>query len=402
MIRFVATFLIAAWLGTVGARADEQAQKAADPKCLEDLQKAMKEIWPRVRQSTAEVQVTAQETLVTGEMVEGKPVVRERVENSLVIARSAEKGLRSMQFQKFNQLPSWNLRNEKYWCHVQQLSPDSYKLVYKKDLASPQDDAWAVAEVDWYLQPGLWIWGVSLEEAMTSPEFEWRESYYRSADGRDFVRVGYIYRGRPAVNRFPGAGYWADLEPQKDWLVQWGGVDNPATKESHHFEVAYQKSPNGPVPGYLKLTTTNPDTKSYVERYIRYPHPQPLQMSAQEFYLPHYGITENPWTRRQIGASAGALALVVLGLGVWMWKSRAQPIMPPIPRRPGAVPPRNAGNSDIPPPSTKAVAEKPKPKQQLPSKTTAAPNPPARPAKPQQPKEIHDESAESLDDFDVV
>ena len=116
MVRFVATFLIAAWLGTVGARADEQAQKAADPKCREDLLKAMQEIWPRVREATAEVQVTAFEALLTGEMVEGKPVIHDRVENHLVIARSAEKGLRSMLFQKFIQLPSWNLRNEKYWC----------------------------------------------------------------------------------------------------------------------------------------------------------------------------------------------------------------------------------------------------------------------------------------------
>ncbi len=117
--------------------------------------------------------------------------------------------------------------------------------------------------------------------------------------GHTVAQIAFRYQGelreRPRCE--PGATYWAEFSPEQKWTVVRSGVSfvkGGNSKLRIRVTSSYQDWFGGTCfPEKTVLAYEDLSSKEIVEiRKIEFQQPAPLEHMTDEFYLPHYGISE--------------------------------------------------------------------------------------------------------------
>jgi hypothetical protein len=169
--------------------------------------------------------------------------------------------------------------------------------------------------------------GVPLSTLVSSPEF--RLSALRDLPGKGGagrrVRVECEYLGPLGPFRRAGGHYWVELSPEDRWSIQQGGIRQPAQGREETQEVTYRRSSAGiPFVKALKYTDLIRPGRYREDRTAEVSPPVANSRPEEEFYLPHYGISESvvgiqsPWQ----GPRLLLFAVGVVGLAAAVWLAR--------------------------------------------------------------------------------
>ncbi|MGC8640820.1 MAG: hypothetical protein ACP5XB_13195 [Isosphaeraceae bacterium] len=151
----------------------------------------------------------------------------------------------------------------------------------------------------------------------------------RSEPEGETVRVAFRYEGAmiPVPTCIPGAVYWAELAPQRSWVVLRSGVIGLALggQSANTLVVLKYQGGEGAVtlPSRVRMDWEDPQKgRVFESRVARLSAPAASSRGPEEFYLPYYGISESSVPTLVPHGSHfrwAAIALSSVGIVVAIW-----------------------------------------------------------------------------------
>lgn len=190
------------------------------------------------------------------------------------------------------------------------------------------------------LESAARIWWVPLEYILNNSGFKLIAAESHDAEtGQEVVKIAYRYEGKPIPHPgcYPGAIYWAELLPSRSWIVLRSGVINLTGDEGRvaniRTSLKYQTGLNGdPFPAEFVLEVADAKTNELFDvRTTRLEQPVALTRPDDEFYLPHYGISEATvpeihaqWLSIRATLIMGGMVGILLALAIFLVARRAR------------------------------------------------------------------------------
>jgi hypothetical protein len=285
-----------------------------DQGCLSDLTQNGPRAWKEVTSFAKNVGVTCKEQRInsTGE---GSKAVSQTINARWSLCWNRESSLRYLERRgEDSEASILRVVNPRYRFVVyKRHESDAFQLETGKRAAPgrPQPIDLTEAPFDDFLEAGVRVYGIRLEDILSDKEFRLeRVKYIAEPDVVEKrVLVEWQYLGSEAGRtRRAGGVYWAELNPKYSWRVDRAGVRIPAKKEWGDWlqEVAYQQvDANVSFPHTVTILSTSPRTQSRSQFTYTFEKPTTCQRADEEFYLPHYNIPESalgyaqasPWPR---------------------------------------------------------------------------------------------------------
>lgn len=174
------------------------------------------------------------------------------------------------------------------------------------------------------------IWWMPIEGIVANDDFR-LTGVDRGVDdaGEETVRIVYRYTGEASesdLNLQPDGVYWAELLPSRLWSVLRSGLITSMTRyslEKDPFEARvttrYQDWRGVPLPEEIRIETVNLKTNAVVRlQEHRFGPPMACTRPSEEFFLPHYGLSEASIPPIESGPSDVRLWLVPVGMVLLM------------------------------------------------------------------------------------
>ncbi|RIK80218.1 MAG: hypothetical protein DCC67_09635 [Planctomycetota bacterium] len=215
----------------------------------------------------------------------------------------------------------YGVANERYSFEVSRANPEApFVLVecepWEQGTKQPMSGALTVCTTDLRSVVRIWWWPFS--DIFDNDEFQLiAASCERGLEGKEAVTVAYRYQGPAKTGLTPNAIYWATLSPADSWAVIQSGVEKLSTQaETLRIRVTNELQRFGDIPVPRRHVLEYADMKSnrIVEvKVTEFGSPQPCRRPAEEFFLPHYGISES--SVEILTPNRGLrIALVVIGV----------------------------------------------------------------------------------------
>lgn len=174
------------------------------------------------------------------------------------------------------------------------------------------------------------ITGIPLQELIREGNPEFRlDSVSASLSGEEsYIKVVVSYLGEQRPARRKDGKYTIILDRKRDYRVVSFQIERPDTRETF-INTYYDDVAGFPhAPKQLQYESVSPHENITVAITNDYSEPTPFSIPEKEFYLPHYGFSEqvletlhpNPWPRWLLIAG-GILSLLI---GGWLIRRRAQ------------------------------------------------------------------------------
>jgi hypothetical protein len=166
----------------------------------------------------------------------------------------------------------------------------------KQPLIGPLIENYSFLESMWS------VWWVPLDFILGNDGFKLTAAECTSNQlGEEVVRIAFRYEGEPIGKPCcePGAVYWAELLPTKDWAVTSSGVvdlpDGTGTRLNLRVASTLQDwFGGGPFPATVTLEYEDSEKHQLVEvRETRFEHPKACSLDSGEYFLTSYGISED-------------------------------------------------------------------------------------------------------------
>lgn len=303
---------------------------AQPPVDLESVRSAALDAWRRDETEVRNLQVRFQWDLVDGPTGGEKRIARQFW--TLGADASMDLKFARMENPDFPDSTSFEIANPKYQFDVDLKKSSQDSVLAELRMATPSGsvqppDNWAR---HWDVLKSRFQFGsIPLTELMTSPDFECLDV---RADGKknECLRITFGYHGSKGVWRIPGGTYRIWINPTESYRLEKLEFGFPNSTKTETCDIRYFDPDDLPTPReviYRADTTEDISLQTWtIER------PEPLQISAEEFYLPHYGISEDvletlspdPWPRRTL-LLAGTVFLLI---GLWLVRRHSQPVRP--------------------------------------------------------------------------
>jgi hypothetical protein len=179
------------------------------------------------------------------------------------------------------------------------------------------------------------IWWVPCEHIIANmgpTGFEIVSAQYSDGPkGEKLAQIAFRYNGVPLTQPYfcqPETVYWAEYLPERHWAVARSGVSDlkdSGLRMRIRVDSTYQDWFGGDIfPRDIVLAYENLlDGRIFEVRHTSFGPPHPLEHSADEFYLPHYGISEAVlktgsdstfWWRTGLTF----IAIIVLFVAIWL------------------------------------------------------------------------------------
>ncbi len=170
------------------------------------------------------------------------------------------------------------------------------------------------------------ITGIPLQNFLEENGNEFRlDSLTENAEGdKQYIELVASYLGEQRPGRRQGGVYRVLIDREQDYRVESFAIDRPEAKES--FANTYFEAINGyrHAPERVVYSLESPAEKISITH--EFSAPQKFAIPDKEFYLPHYGFSEqvletlnpNPWPRWLL-VLGGILSLVI---GFWLLNRR--------------------------------------------------------------------------------
>ncbi len=167
---------------------------------------------------------------------------------------------------------------------------------------------------------------VPLSLVITAPEFECEEAARQVVDGKELLHVAVRYHGEEKSSLVKDARYSFFVDPASSYrMVQWTWeIGDDFRRVTDVFYAG-----NTMIPERLQQTTDRANSREHTEATHAYSEFSECTIPKEEFYLPHYGFSEqvletlnpNPWPRWLL-VLGGILSLVI---GGWLLRRRPEP-----------------------------------------------------------------------------
>lgn len=180
------------------------------------------------------------------------------------------------------------------------------------------------------------IWSISISDILASPNWKLVGAGFFEGPGGEgrSARIRYEYVGVSAKDNpmwQRGAIYWAELLPDKRWIVNQSGIEglrDGAVELRIQNSNTYQTWFGGDIfPAESVLQYEEVAKGRVTEEHVeRFGVPRPLARTNEQFFLPFYGISESAvWQlgaessvgRRALIAITGLMCLVLAVLLIW-------------------------------------------------------------------------------------
>lgn len=211
--------------------------------------------------------------------------------------------------------------NERYSFNVSRSQPaDSFLLKgVTAGAALPRDIEGELRNV----RPGLHVDGFPLPDYLTRPNFVIKECHPGvTSDGTPLVVVEFEFTPTGEMNVDPGR-HILELMPDRDWQLHRAVITGGAGQSSYEniVTIDYELMTGGQwIPRrrtYIQLGNDKPGERWRDSLEVEVSVPVPTKVKLEEFYLPHYGISESivdvpAWGRgaRMLLFAAGAGLLI--------------------------------------------------------------------------------------------
>ena len=155
------------------------------------------------------------------------------------------------------------------------------------------------------LAMGSNIWWLPIEEILANADFEMTGAECNaSTSGDEVVRIVYRFSGKESASESdlpPEAVYWAELLPARFWIVVRSGVTTSGTESlsrgpmQAQVTTRFQEWDGVPLPKEIRLEYFDLRRNVVVRvQEHRFGLPRGFNGTADEFFLPHYGFSDDP------------------------------------------------------------------------------------------------------------
>lgn len=220
-------------------------------------------------------------------------------------------------------------------------SGDAYHLsgceLWQKSRPQPLVGWLDVAEMK--LAVGSSIWWLPFETLMADKHFVMTGADYGvSHAGEELVRVAYRYVNKVSNDYLlqPDGIYWAEMLPERFWVVVQSGVISSPTE---HYDTdtpfrtrlttRYQTWDGVPFPEDVRYEVVDMKRNVVVRvQENRFGTPRACTRTIDEFYLPHYGLSESSILQIDKGRTNRQLVSIATGIAVlffaWLLYKRSR------------------------------------------------------------------------------
>ena len=178
-----------------------------------------------------------------------------------------------------------------------------------------------------YLQAECRLSCLQLKELLDDSFFEPVEAIEYQEQGNTRIRYVAKHLGEQGKNRVKGGIYTLEFDPTHRHRPTFWMINVPQST-MNSFRIAYHVSGDVRTPREIIRTSIH-QGKSGSEETLTYDLPKPCMIPDAEFYLPHYGFSEqvletlhpNPWPRWLLIG----FGIVTIAIGAWLVRGRRQP-----------------------------------------------------------------------------
>ena len=176
------------------------------------------------------------------------------------------------------------------------------------------------------LQSESHLFAMPLEDLMNTEDFNPLRAIFIDGPGGKNIHFSATYIGGQAPHRIRNAVYSVVLDPKHRFRIISAALDRPS--DSRKFSFFYHDSDDIPVPKEI-VSEFKEGASSITHQVYEIELPKPFHLADEEFYLPHYGISEavletlnpNPWPRWLLIG----FGIVTIAIGAWLVRGRRQP-----------------------------------------------------------------------------
>lgn len=185
------------------------------------------------------------------------------------------------------------------------LKPFTLKYCERWQQDAPQPQAGWIDAAELKLAMFSTIWWLPMERIFADANFQMTGADTRVNDqGEEVVRIVYRYVA-DASNDYllqPDGVYWAELRPRRFWVVVRSGITSSMTKHVDtdvpfraRMTIRYQEWDGVPLPEEVRVEVVDVANSAVVRiQENRFGPPRACSRPMEEFFLPHYGLSDDP------------------------------------------------------------------------------------------------------------
>lgn len=178
------------------------------------------------------------------------------------------------------------------------------------------------------LEAGIRVIHVPIAEVLASrPGFRLESVTSTGTDEARRIRVEFVCEQAAQRGDRDGATYWAEVSPHNSWMIDRCGIRSPTGPVEINECLAFQEYKGIPVPKLVRFEVewAGPDGGIEIQEY-EWGSPQRFSRPVDEFFLPHYGISEavleTMVPERHVWWYVVNGAVVLLLVGWWLYRAR--------------------------------------------------------------------------------
>lgn len=224
---------------------------------------------------------------------------------------------------------SVDVTNSRYSFKVRMPEPDTpYSLaeVNRWRRGDPQPMAGWLDVAEQNLSMGSNIWWTPMDKVLANEGFEMTGAEYGTSEtGEEVVKIVYRYNGKASdvdPDLQPDGVFWAELLPSRFWMIERSGVISSMTAYTHYsipfrcrVTTRFQEWNGVPVPREVRIESVDQRSDTLVRlQENRFGTPRECTRPTEEFFLPHYGLSEESIPPIESGPSGAQRWLIPAGV----------------------------------------------------------------------------------------